>query len=161
MAVRRHIALLALAALCACARSTPAAAPTPTPSVAATAGTASASPAATVTPGRSVTPSPTPTYAGSRTVTDSDSGATVTLTVGETLTVVLPSQYDPPTSSGAAVTRESSTGGYPSGNELHATFRAVSAGRADITSTTDYPCLHTTPRCMIAQRIWVVHVIVR
>lgn len=150
---------LMLGALCGCAKALPATAPTA--SAVASAGTATASPAATVTPGRSTTPSPTPTYTGSRTVTESDSGATVTLTVGETLAVVLPSQYDPPNSSGPAMVRESSSGGYPSGNELHATFRAASAGRADITSTTDYPCLHTTPRCEIAQRIWVVHVIVR
>ena len=29
------------------------------------------------------------------------------------------------------------------------------------TAATDYACLHTTPSCEIAQREWIVHVVVR
>ena len=161
----RRILLVVLCLLCGCAASTNAGGPpstTATPSVIASVGTASASPAATVTPfpTKSVTPSPTPTYTGSRTLVESDSGATIRLKVGEIVTVSLPSEYDPPNAQGSVMTRLSSTGGYPTGKPLEATFRADNAGRTDITSTTDYACLHAQPMCMIPQREWIVHVIV-
>ena len=82
----------------------------------------------------------------------------MTLRVGETFNVTLPTEYDPATSSDADVVRTSVAGGYPSGQTMRATFRAAQRGRADVTSETDYACLHTTPRCAVAQRIWVVHV---
>jgi hypothetical protein len=124
-------------------------------------GTASASPAVTVSPFAShVSPSPTPTYKGSRTLVESDSGAKIKLKVGDLAKVSLPSEYDPPTAQGDVLTRVSSTGGYPTGQRLEATFRAAHTGRADITSSTDYACLHTSPMCMIPQRLWIVHVIV-
>lgn len=125
------------------------------------AGTASASPAVTVSPFSShVRPSPTPTYTGSRTLVESDSGATIKLKVGDLVNVSLPSEYDPPTAQGSVLTRQASTGGYPTGQRLEATFRATSTGRTDVTSSTDYACLHTQPMCMIPQRLWIVHVIV-
>jgi hypothetical protein len=135
---------------------------TATPSVAASVGTASASPAATVTPfpTSSVTPSPTPTYTGSRTLVESDSGATIRLSVGEIVNVSLPAEYDPPSAQANVMVRLSSAGGYPTGKPLEATFRAQNAGRTDISSATDYACLHAQPRCMIAQRVWIVHVVV-
>ena len=58
------------------------------------------------------------------------------------------------------MTRLSSTGGYPTGKPLEATFRADGVGGTDITSTTDYACLHAQPMCMIPQREWIVHVVV-
>jgi hypothetical protein len=91
---------------------------------------------------------------------ESDSGATIKLKVGELVKVSLPSEYDPPTAQGVVLTRVSSTGGYPTGQRLEATFRAVNTGRTDITSSSDYACLHTQPMCMIPQRLWTVHVIV-
>jgi len=164
----RRLTLTALCLLCACAASTQAGgiispSTTATPSPIASIGTASASPAATVTPfpTNSVRPSPTPTYTGSRTLVESDSGATINLKVGEVVNVSLPSEYDPPNSQAAVVTREGSTGGYPSGKPLAATFRAQEVGRTDIMSTTDYACLHAQPMCGIAQREWIVHVVVR
>ena len=131
------------------------------PVVSASAGTASASPATTPSPFQSIVrPSPTPTYTGSRTLIESDSGATIKLKVGDIVKVSLPSEYDPPTAQGNVMTRVSSTGGYPTGQRLEATFRADNTGRADITSSTDYACLHTQPMCMIPQRLWIVHVVV-
>jgi len=91
---------------------------------------------------------------------ESDSGATIKLKVGDLVKVSLPSEYDPPTAQGNVLVRLSSTGGYPTGQHLDATFRAVNTGRTDITSSTDYACLHTQPMCMIPQRLWTVHVIV-
>ena len=163
----RRTSLWVLCLLCGCAASTNAGGlvsppGTTTPSVTASVGTASASPAATVTPfsTKSVAPSPTPTYTGSRTLVESDSGATIRLKVGDPITVSLPSEYDPPNAQSNVMTRVSSTGGYPTGKALEATFRADKVGRTDITSTTDYACLHAQPMCMIPQREWVVHVVV-
>ena len=56
--------------------------------------------------------------------------------------------------------RTSASGGYPTGQQVHATFTAGSGGTADLSSYTDYACLHTTPRCAIAQQEWIVHIIV-
>ena len=161
-------AAVALLFLCGCAASTGAAGP-PASSTPASSesppgvvGTASASPATVVTPFPSghVKPSPTPTYSGSRTLVESDSGATIKLKVGDVVKVSLPSEYDPPNAQGDALTRVSSSGGYPTGQRVEATFRADNAGRTDITSSTDYACLHTTPMCGIPQRLWIVHVVV-
>ena len=163
----RRILLVASFLLCSCAASTNAGgllspSSTATPSGRASVGTASASPASTVTPfpTKSVEPSPTPTYTGSRTLVESDSGATIQLKVGQLVKVSLPSEYDTPNAQGDVLARVSSTGGYPTGKPLEATFRADKVGRTDITSTTDYACLHTQPMCMIPQREWIVHVVV-
>jgi hypothetical protein len=43
---------------------------------------------------------------------------------------------------------------------VQARFLATRAGTADLTSTTDFTCLHTTPACMLPQREWTVHVVV-
>jgi hypothetical protein len=109
----------------------------------------------------STTPPPLPpTYTGAHRLTASDTGATIQLSVGESLTVSLPAEYDPPAATGDALTRLAAAGGYPTGQPVDATFTAVHAGRVDITSATDYPCLHTTPPCQIAQSLWRVHVTV-
>jgi len=166
MRLRSSIATVVLLLLAACATTTRSSgvvsSSTPAPSSSASAaGTASASPAVTVSPFAShVSPSPTPTYIGSRTLVESDSGGTIKLKVGDLVKVSLPSEYDPATAQGSVLTRLSSSGGYPSGKPMEATFRAESTGRTDITSSTDYPCLHTQPMCGIAQRLWIVHVIV-
>jgi hypothetical protein len=125
-------------------------------------GTASATPkSVTATLGTSTTPPPPPpTYIGARRLTASDTGATIQLSVGESVSVSLPADYDPPAAAGDALTRKATAGGYPTGEPVDATFTAVHAGRVDITSATDYPCLHTTPKCQIAQSLWRVHVIV-
>ena len=138
---------------------------TPPPTVAPTAGTASASPAATVTgsAATSASPSASPTSSNTTTLTESDSGRTITLSLGQSVTVDLPGGnggYDKPQSSGAAMHRDSADGGYPTDQPAVAQFTAAAIGTADLTSTTDYNCLHTTPRCTVAQKQWVVHVIV-
>lgn len=157
----KRLAFVTLMLLFGCAASTNAGGVPPS-TTASIAGTASASPAVTVTPfsTKSAKPSPTPTYTGSRTLVESDSGATIRLKVGEIVKVSLPSEYDTPNAQSDVMTRVSSTGGYPSGKPLEATFRAEGVGRTDITSSTDYACLHAQPMCMIPQREWIVHVVV-
>lgn len=92
----------------------------------------------------------------------SDSNQTVRLHVGDKLKIHLGTTYRRPTSTERAVIhRISHAGGYPTNEDARATFKALSIGRADISSTTDAPCLHSTPRCEIAQQLWVVHVVVR
>lgn len=114
---------------------------------------------------------PTPTSAASPertlvspgTITFADSGSTVRLSRGERLNVFLSNFYgawDPPEASGDAVQRTASSGGYPSRASARATFVAVAEGTATITARTDYACLHAQPPCAIAQRFWMVHVIV-
>lgn len=124
----------------------------------AAAGTASSGPGIHVTPGPSW---PTATWSASPTVTDT--GKTVTLRSGQLLKVHLSSgTWDPPVSSAPGVVqRQSSTGGYPTSAPVDAVFKAVAAGAADLTATSDAACFHTSPRCMMATRLWTVHVLVR
>jgi hypothetical protein len=98
-----------------------------------------------------------------RTITaPSESNQTVRMHVGDKLKVHLGTSFRRPTSSDRTVIhRIHYTGGYPTSEDARATFKALAVGRADISSTTDAPCLHSTPRCEIAQQIWVVHVIVK
>lgn len=90
------------------------------------------------------------------------SGQTVRMHVGDKLRVQLRSSYDPPTSSRPdRLRRVRYSGGYPTGQPLTAVFKALRTGRAEVSAQTDYPCLHTTPRCEIAQQMYVVHVVIR
>lgn len=96
---------------------------------------------------------------------ESDYGRTIRVVVGDKVSVRLPNGssggYHRPRSSDSTVAQRIwAAGGYPSADDARATFVARHRGKADITAVTDYPCLHTTPRCEIAQRIWVVHVVV-
>lgn len=97
-------------------------------------------------------------------MTVADNGATVRLGVGQRLHVVLSvrgeQQWDRPASSGPAVHLVAATGGYPTRQPADAVFLAVRAGRASVSSVTDYACLHTRPACKIAQRVWAIRVIV-
>ncbi|WP_433303777.1 cellulose binding domain-containing protein [Actinoplanes sp. CA-030573] len=94
------------------------------------------------------------------TVTEADSQKTVTLIAGQTLGVSLGAEYLPPTTSGAALTALSASGGYPTGQPLAALYRATTPGTADVTTRSDYACLHTTPPCTVPVRLWTVHVTV-
>jgi hypothetical protein len=97
-------------------------------------------------------------------LTENDSGATVSVHVGDEITVVLGSngeQWDQPTAQGDAVRRTSASGGYPTSQPARASFVAAARGSARLQASTDAPCLHTQPRCMIAQRGWWVDVVVR
>lgn len=93
-----------------------------------------------------------------------DDGATIRLRVGQEVTVVLGAgglMWDLPSASGGAVSRISASGGYPSTQPARAVFRAVRLGTSALGSLTDARCLHSSPRCEIAQRVWRVFVIVQ
>lgn len=114
-------------------------------------------------------PTPRPTAIGassaSRVVlTEQSAGTTVRVRVGEQVVVELPADasggYVAPVSDGAALERSSTRGGYPSGQPVVAVFAAIGAGAVNLTSTTDYACLHSEPRCLLPQRQWSVRVVV-
>jgi hypothetical protein len=63
-------------------------------------------------------------------------------------------------SSSQVLRRVSVSGGYPSAEPARARFTATAAGTADLTSQTDFTCLHSTPACLSAQRSWTLHVVV-
>jgi hypothetical protein len=109
-------------------------------------------------PPTSGSPSVTPSSSGDATVTDADAGRTVTLLVGQTLAVSLPANYRPATASGSALSQLSSSGGFPTGLPFAALYRAVAPGSVDLSSQTDYACLHATPPCAVPIALWVVHV---
>jgi hypothetical protein len=93
-----------------------------------------------------------------------DSGRTIHVHHGDTITVRLPGgsggYHVPSTSDRSEVKRTSKSGGFPSNKDARASFRARHPGFADLTSYTDYACLHTQPRCVPPQRDWIVHVVV-
>jgi Cellulose binding domain len=92
------------------------------------------------------------------TVGQADSQTTVTLFVGQTLGVSLGAEYPTPTLSGTALAQVSTSGGYPSGHPLTTLYRAVAPGSVDVTTHSDYACLHTTPPCSVPIRLWTLHV---
>src|SRR5206468_3867153 len=130
-------------------------------------GIGSATGSATASPGtRRPATGPRPTseatsphaVGGTVFVSDADNGSTVHVTPGQHIEVKLaPSggSWHQPTSSNAAVLRrDAAAGGYPQPTTAVADFSAASRGRATVTSMTDSPCLHSTPRCMIPQRLF-------
>ncbi|HVV76577.1 MAG TPA: hypothetical protein VHC43_11115 [Mycobacteriales bacterium] len=95
-------------------------------------------------------------------IAPTQSGQTVRMHVGDKLKITLGASFRRPTSTNRAVIhRINHSGGYPTNETARATFKAMSAGKAVISSETDAPCLHATPRCEIAQQAWFVHVIVK
>jgi hypothetical protein len=110
--------------------------------------------------GASPPPSSTAPGGPDVTVDESSSQSTVTLVVGQTLGVSLGAEYLPPTAGGAALTQLSASGGYPTGQPLAALYRAAAPGSTDVTTRSDYACLHTTPPCAVPIRLWTVHVTV-
>lgn len=96
---------------------------------------------------------------------ESDAGRTIHVARGDVIKVRLPGgsmggYHRPRTSDGDIVQRTNASGGYPSDDKARARFVARHRGTADLTSYTDYTCLHTDPRCLPPQREWTVHVIV-
>jgi len=94
---------------------------------------------------------------------ESDSGRTIHVARGDVIKVRLPGgsmggYHRPRTSDGSVVDRTNAAGGYPSDDTARARFVARHRGTADLTSYTDYQCLHTEPRCLPPQRQWTVHV---
>ena len=111
------------------------------------------------TPTGSGSPSATTSPAGADiTVTESDNQRTVTLLVGQTLGVALGHDFVTPTVSGPALVQLSSSGGYPTGQPIAALYRATAPGSADLTTQTDYACLHASPPCSVPIMLWTVHV---
>jgi hypothetical protein len=155
--------------LAACGSRAPEAGPLPS-SDATTITPASSASATPVTPrpspspSNSLQPSPTPTRSSGtvRVVAEGDAGKTFELRVGDSIRVELGRDYEQPSARpGGVLERTSATGGYPTGAEMRATFRAVAAGSADVESSTDYACLHATPSCALPQQLWSVHVVVK
>ena len=96
---------------------------------------------------------------------EDDSGRTIHVSVGDVVKVRLPGgsgggYHRPRTSDRDVVRRTFASGGYPSDEDAYARFGVRHRGTADLTSYTDYTCLHTEPRCLPPQREWVVHVVV-
>jgi hypothetical protein len=113
------------------------------------------------------TPSPEPTVTGRSLLTEADSGITIVLPAGDEVTVVLgppglAMPWDQPAAQGGAVARVTASGGYPTSAAARAVFKAVQPGTAHLTSATDIKCLHlpAATRCLPAQQIWEVTVIV-
>ncbi len=92
------------------------------------------------------------------TVTQADNQRTITLIVGQTLGVSLGADFVPPTVSGPALTKVSTSGGFPTGQPLNAVYRADRVGSAELNSYTDYPCRHTSPPCALPSQTWTLHV---
>lgn len=107
--------------------------------------------------------SPAASAAPALLVTDVATGTTVTLRPGKHLRVRLSgTTYDSPVSSNpASVVRRRSAGGYPDKGPVEADFQAQSRGAADLSATSDAACLRGQPRCLMLQRQWFVHVVVR
>ena len=96
---------------------------------------------------------------------EDDSGRTIHVSRGDVVKVRLPGgssggYHRPRTSDRDVLRRTSASGGYPSDDDARARFVARHRGTADLTSYTDYTCLHTQPRCLPPQREWIVHVVV-
>lgn len=100
---------------------------------------------------------------GEVTVTEADSGTAVHLRIGQRLRVVLDGhgmQWHRPATPGPILRLAETSGGYPSASPAVAVFIAVRSGTAAVTSITDHPCLHASPPCKIAQRVWSIRVLV-
>jgi hypothetical protein len=105
------------------------------------------------------TPTSSPPAGGADvTVTQADDQSTITLIAGQTLGVSLGPEFLTPTLGGAALTRISTSGGYPTGQPLAALYRAAAPGSVDVTTHSDHACLHTTPPCSVPIRLWIVRV---
>jgi hypothetical protein len=113
--------------------------------------------------GRSTTPDASGPN-GEVTVTEVDSGRTVHLRIGQRLRVVLAGsewvRWHRPTSTESSLRVAEASGGYPGTSPAVAVFVAIRSGAASVSSITDHPCLHATPPCMIAQRVWSLRVLV-
>ena len=145
--------------------------PTASPSVTPTSSptpTATASPTpASASPSLSTSPAPRPHHRALPPVelNEASSGRTLRVRVGQRVVVELPGgsvggYVVPRSSDEQVVPRRSSSGGYPSDAPARASFEAAQRGEADLSATTDFGCLHTQPRCLPAQKQWLVHLVV-
>ena len=88
------------------------------------------------------------------------------MAVGKQLTVDLapgPGAYawDRPRLTGSSLQLVSVAGGYPTRGPMQAVFLAVAQGIAVVSTVSDMSCLHTRPRCLVAQRVWTATVIIQ
>lgn len=161
----RTVAIASLALLAGCGTAAgPGAASGSSPATTAVAGTPSVR---SFPAGPTATQTSSPTVSGpGHVLTAADSGTVVELRSGDNLTVeLLPGRgvyaWDRPRLTGTALRLVSVTGGYPARGAMRALFLAVRPGTAEVSASSDLPCLHSTPRCLLAQRVWAVRVIVR
>lgn len=120
--------------------------------------------ARTQPPAPSVSPSRIPASASAAAVvvTEADNGATVPLRLGQRLVVDLSAgSWTEPAAADGAVLRRDSGSGTVGGGTARATFTAAGVGNTEVTAQTDLACLHSTPRCLPPQRLFVVHVTAR
>ena len=90
-------------------------------------------------------------------MTTDDRDAVVRLTPGQHLEVVLDQQYwTRPAASSPALRDDGATGSPAAG--WTARFTAVDVAVVDVRATTDPPCRHSTPACMLATRDFSVRV---
>jgi len=95
------------------------------------------------------------------TLTEADNRSAVTVRLGATVAVELGADYRPLTLTGSALTQVGTTGGYPTGQRLLATYQAVAAGAVTLTTQTDYDCLHAVINpCALPQLVWTVNITV-
>jgi hypothetical protein len=100
-----------------------------------------------------------PRPVGDTVVTEADNGRTVAVVLGDTLTVDLAAQWRPPTLEGDAIELVSVTGGYPTGQPVHAVYRSRGSSTVTILrSQTDADCFHTAPLCARPVQSWSVTV---
>lgn len=93
----------------------------------------------------------------------SDSGTTIHVAPGDHIVVRLPGGasggfHRAHSSAPVHVRRTSAHGGYPSKHRSVTRFVAGKPGRARLSASDDYTCLHAKPPCLPPQRQWLVHV---
>jgi hypothetical protein len=94
-------------------------------------------------------------------------GAHLVLHVGQHRSVYLvprgvPGNFDPLTISRQGIVAISDeSGGYPGDAPLTATITAMTPGATRLTTQSDLPCLHSSPRCLPPQYAWTLDVTVQ
>lgn len=92
------------------------------------------------------------------TLTLANNQRTLTMFVGQTVRVDLRSDFRQPTVSGPALAAVLVTGGYPTGQPMAATYRAVTPGSVDVATHIDNACNYATPPCPGPFQVWTVHI---
>ena len=109
-----------------------------------------------------------PPGAGSRQVGLGANGSTIVLRVRQQLELTLAPNWTPPRAGIRAPGVMSAlqpllmiaSVGFPAAGTAAATFTAIRTGTAVVTASTDYACLHTTPRCLPPQQLFTLTVTV-
>lgn len=96
--------------------------------------------------------------AGDTVVTEVDNGRMLTVVLGDTVTVRLGQDWQPPELVGGALELISVEGGYPTGEPVEAVYRATWGPPSRLQSHTDYDCFHTAPMCARPSQLWSISV---